>query len=257
VPEARPASTVGVVRAPRRPVIVDPLPAGWRVQDVQVWDLGDAGPTHTLYMPPTSTPESGAAIAVGHVNDDAGYTLCYSGGGDDRIVIRTGNRAQVAAPAPNYDSNGFVLGRDVSDTQLREVQQSARAIEGEQRVTINARSLPRGFEKVVGVWMPPNYLFGEVITLLNEDRWAVRIGAYDPNPPARLLSRFWDATVADQRCADDAATQVNRWMGDTHVTIESDAPPADVRKIANRLRRTDAAGFAAFRSTVQPEPGPR
>jgi hypothetical protein len=254
-PDARPASTVGIVSAPRRPIIVDPLPAGWRVQDVRVDDLSTVGPAHTLYMRPGATPDSGPAIAVGHVNDDGGYALCSSAPANIE-VNRIGDRAMVWTGGPNYDSNGFVLGRDVTDKQILAVGYDTRVV-NEGQITVSLDALPQGFEKVVGVWMPPNNLLGEIITLVNEDRYAVRIGAYDPNPPARLLSRFWDATVADQRCADDASTQVNRWLGETHVTIESDAPAADVRMISRRLRRTDAAGFEAFRSTVQPEPGPR
>jgi hypothetical protein len=71
---SRPSAVEGTVTTPRRPIIVDPLPKGWSVHEVQEL-LPDFAP-HTLYLPAASTPEQGPALAVGEVFDDGGYALC-------------------------------------------------------------------------------------------------------------------------------------------------------------------------------------
>ena len=52
-----PISGTGTVSAPARPVIVDPLPAGWSVESAEIRDYG-SGPMQSLYLAPGSTPRA-------------------------------------------------------------------------------------------------------------------------------------------------------------------------------------------------------
>jgi hypothetical protein len=249
------------VTTPPQPIIVDPLQEGWSVQDARLGERRPVRPTHTLYLAPDSTPEEGPAIAVGHVHDDGGYALCRYGPGvsmsghpdDFRTTWRTGDRVEVAAPVAEglYDSRGYVLGRDVSDRQILAAQAGARPGR-DQRLTISPDKLPADFVEVARTSVPPNSLVGEVVTLVSTDGDVVRFGAYDADRAARFFSRFWEATVSDQRCADDSSSQVFRTLGTTRVTVEGDVPRATVRAIARRLRRTDLAGFASFQVVERP-----
>jgi hypothetical protein len=252
---ARPESITGKATTPRQPIIVDPLPEGWRVQDARLGQLEPVSPVHTLYLGPESTPEAGPAIAVGHVHDDGGYVLCGAVSVQGDILRRPGQRVEVVAPVAEglYDSRGYVFGREVTDGQILAAQAGARPGR-DQRLTIAPDKLPANFVEVARVSIPPNALVGEVVTLVNTDGDVVRFGAYDADDAARFFTRFWKATVSDQRCADDSSSQVFRAVGNTHVTVQGDVPPRVVRDIARRLRRTDLTGFGSFQVLEQPQP---
>ncbi len=79
-----PVHAVGVVSVPRAPLIVQPLPKGWSVREVQRPGLLPDS-MQTLYLPPGSTVDHGPALAVGSYGQDEGYTLC---GNARRIALR-------------------------------------------------------------------------------------------------------------------------------------------------------------------------
>jgi hypothetical protein len=182
------------------------------------------------------------------------FGVTERGGRDPEDAIRrTGERVQAWAPSTTADSNGYVLGREVSDETTLAARSGAR-VGADDRLTISRRALPPGFVEVARATIPPNFLIGVVVTLVHTNGDVIRFGAYDGDNAARFLARFWDATVADQRCGNDSSAQVIRALGDTHVTVQGHVPPAVVREIADRLRRTNQAGFAAFRDQAESQP---
>jgi hypothetical protein len=264
-----PIAAIGTISAPARPVIVDPLPKGWSVESAESWSAADqsvpasslAGSMQTLYLPPGSTPESGPALVVGQYGEDNGSTLC----GENRqtssrlrgsempggLVRRSGSLINVSGQA-NADEESYVLGRGVSDDDFFAAARAAR-FPNDAEAEIPALGLPDGFRKVATARVIPNASNqGETIRLVNADADAyAEIVAYRGDAAADLLTQFWNATVVNQTCRDQARTGLS--IGSTSVTVEGSTRDV-VDQISKRLTATDAAGYAAFRARTADVP---
>jgi hypothetical protein len=253
----------GTVAMPRRPVIVDPLPAGWSVREVKT---SNALPTEmqTVYLGPGSTLEHGPALAIAALGTEFGEGLCAPG--HESTDVRFDPKAH---PALRYEGRnlisfngeriagselwGFVLGRDLDEET---VQRGAKGAEfpADGPARIAASALPAGFEQFARAPVTPNAAFGQVIELTGPDGQSfVEIGAYDGDAASDAVARFWADTVVRGRC-DDRYSRSYATVDGTNVLMRGTAPTSIVQRITAALRSSDPAGLAKFSGSVAGAP---
>lgn len=254
----------GTVAMPRRPVIVDPLPAGWSVREVK--DSPQL-PTamQTVYLAPGSTLEHGPAIAVAALGTEFGEGLCPRDGEptDVRFSPKTaytahryrfGNLISFEGERErDSEDYGVVLGRDLDEPTLRRVARTADFATDAPRIPKAA--LPDGFEQYVRAPVTPNAAFGDVIELTGPDGQSfIEIGAYDGDPASDALSRFWAETVVPATCPNITSTHAFTTVAGTNVYLRGSVRRSVLEQAAANLRATDAAGLAAFAGTAAEAP---
>jgi hypothetical protein len=255
----------GTVAMPRRPVIVDPLPAGWSVREVK---SSPQLPTEmqTVYVGPDSTLEAGPAIAVAALGTEFGEGLCPRNG--EPTDVRFAPKAASTANRYHFrnlisfegerdtgsEEYGMVLGRDLDEPTVRRAALGA-AFRPDAPASISPGALPDGFEQFVRAPVVPNAAFGEVIELTGPDGQSfVEIGAYDGDSASDALSRFWAATVVPATCPDITSTHAFKTVDGTNVYLRASVRQSIVDEIAADLRSSDAAGLAKFSGPVADAP---
>jgi hypothetical protein len=255
----------GTIAMPRRPVVVDPLPAGWSVREVK---RSPQLPTamQTVYLGPDSTLEHGTAIAIAALGVEFGEGLCSRDPQDSEVRFdpksaytafrfEDGNLISFEGERDaDSEASGMVLGRDLDEPTLRRVAQAADFATDTPRIPEGA--LPDGFEQYVRAPVMPNAAFGQVIELTGPggggDGW-LEVGAYDGDAASHAVARFWGDTVVRAKC-DDNYSRAFATVDGTNVLLRGTAPKPVMDQIAANLRSTDAAGLAAFSGSVADAP---
>jgi hypothetical protein len=255
----------GTVAMPRRPVIVDPLPAGWSVREVK---SSPQLPTEmqTVYLGAGSTLKNGPAIAVAALGTEFGEGLCSRDPEDSEVRFdpqsaytafrfQDGDLTSFEGERDaDSEESGMVLGRGLDEPTLRRVAQSADFTTDAPRIP--KASLPDGFEQYVRAPVTPNAAFGQVIELTGPggggDGW-LEIGAYDGDAASDALARFWGDTVVRAKC-DDGYSRASAIVDGTNVLLRGTAPKPIMEQVVAALRSTDAAGLAKFSGSVADAP---
>lgn len=262
---SEPIHAPGIVSAPRRPIIVQPLPDGWSVSSAQPLDyLPGQSAMQALYLPPGSTPERGPALAVGEFGRDFGEVLCGFGRQSDVIaspggfpggrLVRSGTLSSIEGEV-RTEQPTYVFGRELTETQLNTAASAAQFPESGV-AEIATHGLPSGFRRVASAPVIPNAVFGEVIELRDASgNKSIRIGGYDGDAAADMLTRFWNATVVPEPCQSNYQHRKAHGAVDgADVYLTGNTSQALLEQVAANLTTTDQAGFEAFQAKTGDQP---
>ncbi len=257
---------IGRESAPRRPLAPEKLPAGWSIAGGHLSE-GTApriSATNSLFMPVTSTADAGPALVAGYVNDDEAPPyfcamrranphgpLAFPGTLGHPDILRWGQDL-TALPVAHTTSSTvgsanevFVLGREVSDAELRKAATSVQwSDRGDNPPTL---TLPPGFRlRATTNLAAQEHPFGASLAL-ERGASSVGISQEDANASARFFVRFWSAVTKGQKCRE-FRSQHTRIRGQTIVRLfddDSAASRAAVSKLSRSLRRGSANAYCA------------
>lgn len=206
---------IGFMTAPRRPIVPAKLPKGWTGGVVERDSVLQGG-VHTLYLRRNANAIAGPALVVGTTSQDGEFAPVCDGAldrayddpstyrpdgimihGADAPVVRMhdGYKAiLILGPSDVTRAEGYVLGRRVSDQQLRAA--AAAVTWGTPFAPppeIGAAGLPAGFARrgttFLSPWQQPTA--AQVQYRPRRGPGEVRVGAATGNAAFRRFARFW------------------------------------------------------------------
>ena len=265
----------GTIAMPRRPVIVDPLPAGWSVRggvrrrpapdrDADGVPRGRAAPWRTARrsQSPRSASSSAKACALPsrsssrptdvRFHPNSAYT-CASAISFDKLISFEGERDA------SSEEWGFVLGRDLDEPTAATSGEGGRLPATDTPGRSPQSALPDGFQQYrPSAGHPQCRRSAELIELTGRRRgwygW-LQIGAYDGDAASDALARFWGDTVVRATCSDITSTPcVRHRRRDERPTCAAPHRGPSWTRVAAGIRSTDAAGLARFSGSVADAP---